>query len=253
MEEHFKKAMEWIKSQKDIKGCITGSSLLGYWPDSNQDIDVFMYNKESFTGLFYAMYHNPMFQLLDPLEIWKADKFRTNDTNFYKKGILTIKFYWNTCIPINIILKKENSNIFSVLSNFDMDIVARGIDIESGRMLDLSEPGNIDNKIATWNRWNPSYYDSEGWEVKKLLRQLDRVFKYHKRGYNTDEVVLKYMYLSDKLLILQDIFNSDNYTERLKIDKENTKIIKQTCEKWLKTHEISDKALEILKNKLKEL
>ena len=251
MEENINQVIEFFKKQP-IKGCITGSSLLGYF-DVHQDVDCFAYDEKSFIELYYAMHHNPMFQIIDPLEQWKAKKFRTSNFTKYKTGITTIKFLYNTCINVNIILKKDTPNIFSVLSTFDLDIVARGIDIESGRMLDLSEPGNIENKIATWNRWNTHFYDPELWEINRILRQLERVFKYHRRGYNTDAVVLKYIELIDSIQELQDIFHSDTYTERLKINKNNTQAIKKICEVWLETHEISDNELEILQTKLKEI
>ena len=73
MKQNIENAIEWIKEQ-NIKGCITGSSLLGIFNDGKQDVDVFLYNKASFTELFYAMYHNPMFTILDPLEKWKIGK-----------------------------------------------------------------------------------------------------------------------------------------------------------------------------------
>lgn len=57
----------------------------------------------------------------------------------------------------------------------------------------------------------------------------------------------------DKVQEFQNIFNSDNFSEKLKIRKKNTKIVKQICEVWLKTHEISDEQLELLKEKIKEV
>lgn len=251
MKENLDKAMEWVKSKTDVRGCITGSFLLDYFPDENQDLDVFLYSEKSFTELFYAMYHDPMFTILDPLEKWKADKFRMQESDFYKFGLLTIKFNYNTCVPVNLILKKKCTDIFAVLSSFDMDIIAKGYDIQTQRVLDLSENG--DTKNATWNRWNTSFYSSEVWEISRILRQLERCFKYHRRGYNTDAVILKYMELIDKIQDHDNIFNSNNYTESLKIKKANTKIVRQICELWLETHEITDEQIELLKIKIKEI
>jgi hypothetical protein len=251
MKENLDNAMEWVKSQKDIKGCITGSYLLDYFPDENQDLDVFLYNEKSFTEIFYAMHHDPMFTILDPLEKWKADKFRLQDSDFYKFGLITIKFTYNTCVPVNIILKKKGKDIFSVLSSFDLDIVARGYDIASGKILDLSE--NPGTKIATWNRWNTAFYSNEVWEISRVLRQLERCFKYYRRGYDTDSVILKYMELIDRIQEFDNIFNSNNYTENLKIKKDNTKIVRQICEVWLKDHSITDEEIELLKIKIKEI
>ena len=39
MRENIDQAVEWIKKQ-EVKGCITGSYLLGYF--EGQDIDVFL-------------------------------------------------------------------------------------------------------------------------------------------------------------------------------------------------------------------
>src|SRR5690606_12453925 len=120
---------------------------------NTQDVDIFVYDEKSFTKLLFAMYHNPMFTILDPLEKWKFEQFiNKNESTFYKFGLITIKFTYNTCIPINIVLKKNCINIFSVLSSFDMDIIAKGYDIETKQFMNLSENG--DTKIATWNKWN---------------------------------------------------------------------------------------------------
>jgi len=251
MVEQINNALEWIKSQP-VQGCITGSIFLEINEEWNQDIDVFVYNEKSLAKLLFAMYHNPLFQILDPLEKWKFDQYINKDeSTFYKFGLITIKFTYNTCIPINIVLKKKCTNIFSVLSTFDMDIIAKGYDIESKQYLDLSV--NKDTKIATWNRWNPVYYSDEIWQMNRILRQLERCFKYYKRGYNTDDVVLKYIEIIDKLQYFENIFSSENFDEKLKITKQNTGIIKQLCEVWLETHEITDEQLELLKTKIKEI
>jgi len=251
MKNQIKNATNWLKEQS-IKGCITGSSLLGeYW--EGMDVDVFAYNKEAFTELFYAMYHNPMFQILNAQDEWKADLFRKEETKQYKVKILTIKFTYNMCIPINIILKENANNIFSILSTFDMDIISKGFDIMSGKYLDLGNETNRQNKIADWNRWNPNFNDPNIWHISKILRQLERVFKYHKRGYNTDNLVYKYISIINNIRNYQNIFNSIKFDEKLKTITENTKIVKQICEVWLDTHEITENQIELLKTKIKEI
>lgn len=252
MKEQFEEVIKWIRSLKYVRGCITGSSLLEIFEDSHQDVDVFVYDEQSFNEIFYAMLYNPMFTVLDPIENWKTGKFRNNGNTFYKTGIQTIKFTYNTCVQVNIILKKKATNIYEVLSSFDLDIVCRGIDLESGQLLDLTNGSTI-TKIASWNKINTAFYDPEIWEISRVLRQFERIVKYHKRGYNTDEVALKYIELIDSIQEYQNIFNSDNFTEKLKITKENTKIMKQILEKWLETHEISDDTLELVKIKIKDI
>ncbi len=248
MKEQISNAVEWLKEQP-IKGCITGSALLEYF--EGQDVDIFVYDEKSFTKLLFAMYHSPMFTILDPIEKWKFEQYiNKNQDNFYKFGLITIKFTYNTCVPINIVLKKSCTNIFSILSTFDMDIIAKGYDIETKQYLDLSQN---DGKIAHWNKWNPAYYSTEIWQISRILRQLERCFKYHKRGYNTDNLVYKYIELINKLQEYHSIFQSENFNEKLKVTQSNTLIIKQICELWLETHEISEEQIELLKQKMKEI
>ena len=250
MKQQIEEAINWIKSQ-NVRGCITGSCLLDYF--EGQDIDVFLYDEKAFTELYYAMYHNKMFTILDKLEMWKSDMFRQKESFSNSKhvsGVQTIKFMWNTCVPINIIYKKNCSNIFSVLSSFDLNIICKGYDLQTKEYLDLTtNPG----KIVNYNKWNPAFQSTEIWSVSRILRQLERVFKYHKRGYNTDAVVVKYMELIDTVQEFQSIFSSENFNEKLKITQENTLIIKKICELWLKTHEITEEQIELLKNKIKEI
>ena len=249
MKEHIDYIVEYLK-QQPIKGCITGSALLGYF--DGQDVDLFVYDEKSFTKILFNLQYNSSFLILDPLEQWKLDQFINKEYNNKARfGITTIKFVYNTCIDVNIIFKKNCTNIFSVLSSFDMDIICKGYDIETRQYLDLTEklPGNQ----ATWNKWNTKFYDPELWQIGRILRQLERVIKYYKRGYDTDPVRIKYIELIDEVQKFQNIFNSNNFSEKLAIRKNNTKVVKQICEVWLKTHEISDEQLELLKEKIKEI
>lgn len=249
MKEQINSAIEWLK-QQPVKGCITGSALLDYF--EGQDVDIFVYDEKSFTKLLFAMHHNPMFTILDPLEKWKFEQYiNKNQDNFYKFGLITIKFTYNTCIELNIILKKSCPNIFAVLSTFDMDVISKGYDIETKQYLDLSE--NLPHKKVSWNKWNTAFYSEEIWQISRILRQLERCFKYHKRGYNTDAVVIKYIDLVNKLQEFTSIFSSENFNEKLTITKNNTIILKQICELWLKTHEITDEQLDLIKQKIKEI
>jgi hypothetical protein len=253
MEEQINNAILWLKQQK-LEGCLTGSALLGYFPDDEkiQDIDFFAYSEQSFTQMYYAMYHSPKFTITDPLEKWKSDKFRNEKQNKAKFGIQTIKFHYNTCIEVNIIYKQNCNNIFSVLSSFDMDIISKGYDTFLEKELDLTGNSTI-TKIADWNKWNPAYYSGEIWQINRILRQLDRCFKYYKRGYNVDNVIKKYIELIDILQDFTNIFSSDNFDEKLKITKSNTIIVRKICEVWLETHKITDDQIKLLKEKIKEI
>lgn len=249
MKEQIEQVVEWIK-QQPIKGCITGSCLLDYY--EGQDVDIFVYDEKSFNKLLFAMHYNSMFTIMDKLENWKFEQYiNKNESTFYKFGLITIKFMYNTCIPVNIVLKKKCQDIFSVISSFDMDIICKGWDIETKQYLDLSNSKG--DKIASWNRWNTVFYSSEIWQLSRILRQLERCFKYHKRGYNTDKVVLKYIELIGRLQEYESVFSSETFNEKLKITQANILIVKQICELWLKTHEITDKELELLQIKIREI
>lgn len=250
MKEQVENAIKWIKEQP-IQGTITGSCLLDYFPGA--DIDVFVYNEKSFNKILFAMYHNPMFTILDEMENWKFQRYINVEEKAYSKfGITTIKFTWNTCIDINVVLKKNCSNIFSVLSSFDMDIICRGYDIEAKEYLDLTNNSTV-FKIASWNKWNPMYHSDEVWAISRVLRQLERCFKYHKRGYNCDAVVHKYIELMDNIEKYESIFSSQNFNEKLKDTKTNISVLKQICDAWLTTHEISDDEIILLKETIKLL
>jgi hypothetical protein len=250
MKQQVENAIKWIKEQP-IQGCITGSCLLDYFEGA--DVDVFVYNEKSFNKILFAMFHNPMFTILDEMENWKFQRYINVEEKTYSKfGITTIKFTYNTCIDINVVLKKNCNNIFSVLSSFDMDIICKGYDIEAKEYLDLTNGGGV-SKIASWNRWNPMYHSDEVWAISRVLRQLERTFKYSKRGYNTDAVVIKYMELIDNIERYESIFASENFNEKLKLTKLNISVLKQLCEVWLKTHTISDDEIKLLKETIKLL
>jgi len=247
MKEQINNAIEWIKDQP-IRGCITGSCLLDYF--EGQDIDVFTYDEASFTEILYAMHHSPMFSQIDDLEIWKWEKYRVSG-RAYRQDLITIKFMYNTCVEVNVIFKEKSNDAFSVLSSFDMDIICKAYDIQTKRFLDLSE--NLPDKKATWNRWNTKFYSGEVWTISRILRQITRCFKYHKRGYNTDLVVEKYIDLINKLTEYESVFNSQNFNDKLKVTKSNILIVKQLAELWLKTHSITDEQLEIINEKIREI
>ena len=248
MKEIVNEAVNWIKEQ-DIKGCITGSALLDYF--EGQDIDVFVYDEASFTKMLYSMHFNPMFQLLEPIEKWKFKEWTTSKQSSLKKlGLITIKFKYNLAVDVNLIFKLKDTNLFNVVSSFDLDIICKGYDIQTKQYLSLSQN---DGKTAHWNKWNTNFYAEDVWTINRLLRQFERCIKYHNRGYNTDLVVLKYIELLDKLLDYHNIFNSTNFDEKLVIMKENGKIMKEIFKKWLEEHKLTEEELILLQQKIKEL
>jgi len=249
MERIISEAMEWLKNSNtedmNVHGCITGSSLIGYFPDSNQDIDVFLYDHQSFRNLYNKMYFDNKFQIIDPLEKWKFNR-EVNYDEYKTQNLITIKFLYNNCLPINIILKKGKNNIFSVLSSFDMDIIAKGYDIFTNQVLDLTGDSLI-TKTADWNKWNTNFYTPDLWASKRLLRQLLRIIKYYKRGFDTDKVAKKYLNIIDKILEYPDnLFSKESFEEQLKEDKKKYSNMKKLIELWLETHNFSKKELEEL-------
>lgn len=253
MREIQQELINYIKSLPEVRGCITGSALLNEYYEGS-DVDCFLYDTPSFLKMYYTLKLNPMFTILEPLEQWKATMIENKDftSNKHKGGVTTLKFYYNTAIPINIIYKSNCNNIFSVLSSFDLDIICKGYCLQSKKYLDLTDGSSI-SKIANVNQWNPAMNSSEVWQISRILRQLERVFKYHKRNFNMDNVVNKYISLIDKIQEFESIFSSENFNEKLKISQDNTKIVKEICEIWLNSHEISEKELETLNIKIKEL
>lgn len=249
MKEQFEKALKWAK-ELDVNGCVTGSGLLGYIPDANQDIDIFVYDEGSFNRVLYKMEYDKMFQIIEPLERWKFKEWEENQKIPYKLGLVTVKFKYNLAIDINVILKKDKKSAFDVISSFDLDIICKAYDLKTKQFLDLSEN---DGKTAHWNKWNTSFYSEDVWTINRLLRQFQRCIKYHKRGYNTDLLVEKYIELLDRLLDYKNVFNSQKFDERLESIKANGKALKELLNLWLKNHEFTDEEMELLIEKTREL
>lgn len=235
MKEQIENAKKWIIDQ-DVEGCLTGSSLLDYY--EGQDVDIFCYNEAAFTKMIYSMYFSKLFLLIEPIEKWKFKEYTEKNSSSLKKfGMISIKFKYNMSVDVNVIFKKTANNIFAVLSSFDMNIIARGIDLKTKEMLDLS--GGV-SKDATWNKWNTAFYSVNLWETGRLLRQFQRCIKYYKRGYNTDLVVLKYKELLLGLLEYENIFKSERMDNKVSEMKKSGEILLKIFNTWLETHYLSE-------------
>lgn len=249
MKEHFESAINYLKST-GIEGCITGSYFLEFFNDPKQDLDLFVYNEKALTKTLYTLMGNPMFQLIDPLEKWKCTEYLDKgQSSFRKIGIISVKFKYNLLLDINVVLKKEATNIFGVLSTFDFDLVARGWDIPTGQFFSLSDNNT---RIMNWNTWNLSYTKFDIWKVSRLLRQIERCFKYHNRGYNTDRVIERYIYMINQFLEYENIFNSETFEMRLDEYKTNIRNVKKLCELWLKDHNITEEQMNTIKELTKK-
>jgi hypothetical protein len=217
MKQHIDNAIEILKKQ-DVNGCITGSCLLGEF--EGQDIDLFVYDKPSFNKLLFYMYYDSMFTILDPLEQHKFQEYIDTDRSSLKQlGLITIKFKYNLLVDVNIVYKEHHRTIFDVLSNFDMDIIATGYDIKTQETISLRQTTGLK---GTWNKWNTSFYKSDFWSIKRLLRQFERVIKYTERGYDLTSVTDKY------IQIVEDIISKENYYKTEK----GTKFYNDTIEQF---------------------
>ena len=241
MKEQIDNAIELLKKQ-DVNGCITGSVLLDYFEGA--DIDLFMYDKSSFNKLLFFMHYNPMFTILDPLELHKFNEYINDDKSSLESiGLITIKFKYNLCIDVNVVFKKFHKNIFDVLSNFDLDIIANGYDIKSKQYLSLRESTG---KTSTWNKWNTSYYKSDLWSCKRLLRQFSRVVKYTERGYNLDEVTDKYISLIEDILAKDNVYKSEKGTLFYDKTQKEFEIVLKILQLWKKDKVMSKEDLLVM-------
>ena len=246
MQEQFKDAFSII-SKQEIDGCITGSYMInGYQEGWNMDLDVFCFNEQSFTALLYFMKYNPLFQILDKLELHKLNEYLSSGkSSLDKLSLITIKYTYNLCVPVNVIYKKHQKNIFDVISAFDLDLVANGYDIKSGKTLSLRE--ETGNKV-TWNKWNMSYYKTDIWSCKRLVRQFSRVVKYTQRGYDVSEVTSKYISLIEDIINKENIYKSEKGITFHNETVEEFQTVLKLLKVWEKTLIITPEELKILEN-----
>ena len=239
MKEHIDNVISLLKKQ-DINACITGSCLLDYF--ENQDVDVFCYDKPSFNKLLFFMYYNPMFTILDPLEKHKFEDYINNDKSSLEQlGLITIKFKYNLLIDINVVFKKFQKNCFDVIANFDLDIIATGYDIKTGKTLSLRETTGM---IGSWNKWNTSFYKFDFWSIKRLLRQFERVVKYTDRGYDLTSVTDKYISIIETILKSENVYKSEKGTKYFDDTMEQFEIVLKILKIWKK--DLKMDAVELL-------
>lgn len=244
MKEHFAAALQILKEQ-EVNGCITGSCMLGFTETWQQDVDLFVYDKASFNKLLFFMHYNPMFLILDSLEKHKFDEYINNDQSSLEKlGLITIKFKYNMLIDINIIFKKYNKNCFDVISAFDLDIIATGYDIKTGKTLSLRETSGM---IGTWNKWNSSFYKTDFWSIKRLLRQFERVIKYTERGYDLTSVTDKYISIIEDIVKLENFYKTEKGTKFFTETIDQFEIVLKILKVYQKDQKITPEELLIIK------
>jgi len=243
MKQQFEEALNTIKAQ-NTDACIAGSAMLGYNEGWNQDIDVFCYNEQSFIELLYYMKYDKMFTILEPLEIHKMTEYlKERKSSLESIGLITIKFKWNLCIDVNIIYKKFQKNIFDCISAFDIDHIAQGFCLKTRQYLSLRTSTGLE---GTWNRWNTSYYKSDLWSTKRLLRQFSRVVKYTERGYNLDEVTDKYISLIEDILAKDNVYKSEKGTIFYEKVQKEFEIVLKILQLWKKGKVMTPENLIVL-------
>ena len=245
MQTQFENAFNSIKELEDINACIAGSSMLGYQEGWNQDIDIFAYDEANFTALLYFMHYNPMFQILDKLEEYKFKEYtRNKKSSLESVGVVSIKFMYNLCIPINIVYKKFSSNIFNVLSSFDTDLIAQGYCLQTKQYLSLRKSTGVN---VNWNVFNTTFYKTEFWSTKKLLRQFERNIKYHERGYDLSTVTDKYISIVEEIIQSENFYKTEKGTKYFEDNIETFEVVLKILQEWKKTKSISAAELLTLK------
>lgn len=243
MKKQIQDLIKFVKTNLHVDGCITGSALLDYYP--GQDVDIFCYSQEAFTEAVYFMYYNKMFQILEPGEQHKFNQFtKEGKSSLDSIGLITLKFKWNTCIDCNLVFKKYQKNIFSVLAAFDIDIITCGYDLKTKKTLNLRESVG---KKGSWNKWNKSYYSEDQWSCKRLLRQWQRIYKYEQRGWDLSEVTNKYISMVEKQLQTTNIYNSEKGTKFHEDTQEQFKVVLKLLKAYKKEKKISPEGLLVLK------
>jgi hypothetical protein len=243
MKEQIDNAIDIIKNL-EINGCITGSVMLEYFEGA--DVDVFCYDLPSFNKFLFFMHYNNLFQILDHLEIHKFNQYiNENHSSIDKLGLITIKFMYNTCVPINVVYKKYFKNCFDVISSFDMDMIATAYDIQTKKTLSLRE---TTGKTGTWNRWNTNFYKTDSfWSCKKLLRQFERVVKYTQRGYDVSSVSDKYIELTEGIISMNNFYKTEKGEKFFNDTIEEFKIVLKVLYSWKKDQKITEEELLLLK------
>jgi hypothetical protein len=245
MQTQFENAFNTVKELEKINACLAGSSMLGYKEGWNQDIDLFCYDEQSFTALLYFMHYNPMFNILDKLELHKFEDYTRNKKSSLESfGVISIKFMYNLCIPINIVYKKFGTNIFNVLSSFDTDLIAQGYCLQTKQYLSLRKSTGM---IVNWNVFNTSFYKSDYWSVKRLLRQFDRNVKYHERGYDLSQVTDKYISIVEEILLTENIYKSEKGNKYFEDTIEQFEVVLKILKVWKRDLSITPEQLLTLK------
>ena len=187
--EQLRQRIQSIVDDGRINGCITGSCMIDaefdYW-ETMPDVDVFAYST------------NYMIQAVEILINSLGCKWGETDTeisskqeqtkykwllegkknNGFDPTLQTVKLHDDNGIVVNVSTRKNCRNVAQVVECFDMSIVMKGIDIRGKYVYDQTKSFSGDPKLAVPNPLKAQIEDVSMWDVKRWVRQFDRVLKY---------------------------------------------------------------------------
>lgn len=207
--------------ESGINGCVTGSSMI---PDANfdeweavPDVDLFVYTEPMLLRASDVLTLKYGFKELSDGEAWKFDRVMNNGVQ-KSAPLSTLKFEKDGVI-VNVTYKKGKTNLFSVLSSFDMSIIMVGMDIPTKVILDLRKGWDgmvLSDPDGKWSDDvrkavpNPlRKQDVDMYKAEMWIRQFDRVIKYWNRGFDTRPMAEFYIKLIDSTIAKGQLFRTE--------------------------------------------
>ena len=214
-----------------INGCVTGSCLLAYdspvpvemW-ETETDIDVFTYTHAAWISavekLLSGGYSFGPVGASDRVAKRNQVKWSRQLHDINSKGWLhTIEVNAGDGITVNLSFKKDKNDILNVLGSFDTTAVMQGIDIPSGKKIDLREVVGRDKHVAEPNpiRWTSIIEDASTWRATMMMRQWDRVIKLNGRGIDTMPLAYAYKKMLEELIEMGSLFDGEESIARFEL------------------------------------
>ena len=243
----IKDTIEMLKDT-DIDGCITGSSMLDMdfdnWADT-PDIDVFVYQQNQQLYAIDLLMLRYKFKPLNKGEEWKIERIKSRgmQKNAYLSTVKLVK----DGVIVNISYKNGKTNMFAVLSSFDMSIIMKGYDIKRKVSLDLrcgwenmveEDPNHIwstDTMVAVPNPLRDQDVDMYG--VEMWVRQFDRCIKYWNRGFDTRPMARFYIDSINRIIDNGALFTTDKSLAAYKLFVDTYIPQRDKMQAWLASKE----------------
>ncbi|MDD1444132.1 hypothetical protein MEO93_28090, partial [Dolichospermum sp. ST_sed3] len=119
-----------------------------------------------------------------------------------------------------------------------------GYDIRTGKTISLRESTD---KVGTWNKWNKTFYQSDFWSTKRLLRQFERVVKYTERGYDLTSVTDKYISIVEEILLTENFYKSEKGTKYFTDTIEQFEVVLKILQVWKRDLKMTPEQILTLK------